>query len=174
MTKAIELIRYAKPAPSGCLSPADWAQIEDRLGGLPIDFKDLVSTFGFGRFGDLYLFHPLFPLNSGLRLPEACSSTKAFLKDQRSEIIDLALSKYSLPLGHLASRRYLLSGESGWALVEFDTEEYLEVGDSIIAFLESAYKGLTEDNQWSPLAEAIWKSSPTGIRDRFFEGHREM
>ncbi len=171
MTSARILLSKANSVAIGRLPAADWFELEKALGVLPSDYKDIVSTFGLGSFGDMVLFHPAHS-SDRLRLPNACLRAREFLAGMGSAAVNGALTVYPLILADVASRRYLLHGAPGWAILDFEMERVNDLGGDLVSFISEAYDSLTHASPLSRLASTIWKGSPDGGTEPLFRPAR--
>lgn len=167
VSDAEQLLRFGSPSAVGRLTAGDWLPLERELGPLPADFKAIVSVFGYGSFGDLVFLHPKHPV-ARLRLPEGFRLNRTFLQQLGSEAVDQVLQEFPLLLGAAGTRRYLLHGGQGWALLDFEDEGVLEIGSDLIAVLAEAYVSLSQPSPWTPIATTVWKTGPDGSTAPFF------
>lgn len=156
----------------GLVSDSEWLEVEANFQSLPDDYKRILSAFGFGGFGDFVLFHPS-SKHPMFGLPEGSQSAADFLSSQGSDVVDDALREFPLVLGCPAERRYLVHGEKGWAILDFEMESVDFIGSDLISFLGEAYESLSEPGRFTSIARTIWKSSCDGSQDKFFTPSEE-
>jgi hypothetical protein len=150
-------------------------EIEQRLGfQLPPDFKDLLTVFGLGGFGELSLFHPDGPSDM-LRLPEAVWDSHALfqvISDYVNRRLPADPTDNLLILGMLMPRSYLLwDSISGWEIYDTEMSRAVNLGSDLRVFLWKAYSDWLNScsGLHSVVAYDIWGDfKNTSIRP-FFE-----
>lgn len=122
---------------------------------LPDDYKDILTCFGPGAFGELVLFHPLWG-SVDFRLPDAVFSAHKCLHG----FMDFAAApslEFSI-LGYLSPRRYLIYQHLiGWSFFDSEYEELCFCGRDLRRVIMSAYKsGSLAESADSALGKMIW------------------
>lgn len=142
----------------------DFGYIEKTLGmALPDDFKQILSTFGMGAFGELFLFHPNNTRES-LRLPGGVLRTRELLLSVADQFNVPRLKKYAekcLVLGELRSRTYLMfdTEDNVWLFYDTEMETVAIIGVGLCGFLMRAYQTMINNEDSSDefaLAQRIW------------------
>lgn len=148
--KAIELARVANVAVSNCVIGLE--RVDRTLEvSLPLDYLDILSTFGVGDFGGLCLFHP--DANDlELRLPDGCFLSSELLAPFNFPAPSLV---EGIVLGRLGGRKFLVyRNGDGWSFFDSEDECYEQIGPNLVEFLHHSYFGLDSDKQkWG---EIIW------------------
>ncbi len=172
MRSASRLLRFGSPSHLGLIAISHWRDIESHCGALPVDYKDLISTFGYGSFGDFALFHPE-ARRSRSNLMQGEKEAREMIAAERSDVLDTFLRGGARILGIGPERRYWAYDGHGWFSIAWDVEEIESVGNDLCEFIHAAYESLSSGRP-RHLAEAIWKSSLDGSRDRFFTPARSL
>jgi hypothetical protein len=170
--KAAVLMEFGSPGAIGKLTEAEWAEIERSHGALPQDYKDLISTFGFGSFGDILLFHPLssYPRTS---LDEGEKDALEFLRDQEESIAGF-LDQDTRILGEGPERHYFAFKGQRWWHIDWEMGDVYDIGPDLVGFIRVAYTTILNADDSLEIAYAIWKDSSPKSPSKFFRPARAL
>jgi hypothetical protein len=169
---ASRLLAFGSPSRIGKTSAAKWSVVERVCGSLPADYKNLISTFGYGSFGDLVLFHPLARAEFN-NLPRGERVALKILRAEASDVLNGFLLRMPRILGRGPERRFLAHDQDGWWFLAWDVEEISPIGKDLCEFIHDTFASLHKRKPlW--LAESIWKTPQDGSRRAVFDPARKL